>query len=416
MPEGVNAVSELEANAWLSRYDRQSAIAFVTGAAAGAALREGLSEWLPEIEIRRGGGIREAITVQGAAPSPDILIVDVEEEDDPLGALDALSAVVTPDTAVLVVGNACRPKGSATHDLALYRKVTRDLGVAEYVPEPLTPELVRHHFGPLVRGQAPSGDRSRGGRLIAVTGVRGGVGASVIAASLAWYCGEARRHTVLLDADLIRGTASLLLDSQPGDGLRLALKDPERIDALLAERAAMPVAERLHVLAAKQRPEEAIQYAAGACERLLVALRQRYGVIIADVPWSADPFCRELFEAATHRILVLTPTLPSARDGQILRSLACKDGRQPPTTVVLNRVAMPGGLKRSQVEEVLGQPVQITLPDLPQQISNFVTLGEPANVPAFRNGIAALAGQVGVLRQNVKDASPKRSWRLFKRS
>ena len=415
MPEGLNTFNDPDSSPPLSRYERQSAVAYVTNAAAGAALREGLAEWLPEIEVRRGNGIREAIVVHKSAPSPDILIVDVDQEEDPLAALDNLSSVVTPDTDVLVVGNACRTKDRSTHDLALYRKITRDLGVAEYLPEPLTPELVRHHFGPLVRGHAFPGERNRGGRLIVVTGVRGGVGASVIAASLAWHCSEARRHTVLLDGDIVRGTAALLLDAAPGEGLRLALKDPERIDALLAERAATPAGERLHVLAARQHPGEAPRYAPGGCERLLAALRQRYGFIIADVPWTGDPFCRDLFDAAHHRVLVLTPTLPAARDGQALRSLTGANGRPTPTTLVLNRVNMPGGLKRAQLESALGHPIQVALPDLPHQIGNFVTLGEPTKVSSFENGIAAIAGQVGVIRQESAAKPGRQPWRLFGR-
>ena len=57
------------------------------------------------------------------------------------------------------------------------------------------------------------------------------------------------RHTVILDPDLHLGDVSFLLNIKPGLGLRMALAAPERIDALLAERAAQPVAGRLHMLA-----------------------------------------------------------------------------------------------------------------------------------------------------------------------
>ena len=41
-----------------------------------------------------------------------------------------------------------------------------------------------------------------GGRAIAITGVRGGVGATTIAVNLSWHFGVGmRRHTVLLDPD-----------------------------------------------------------------------------------------------------------------------------------------------------------------------------------------------------------------------
>ena len=89
-----------------------------------------------------------------------------------------------------------------------------------------------------------------GGRAIAITGVRGGVGATTIAVNLAWHFGVTmRRHTVLLDPDTHLGATAFLLNIQPGPGLRMALEAPDRIDSLLAERAAIPAADRLHVLA-----------------------------------------------------------------------------------------------------------------------------------------------------------------------
>ena len=96
-----------------------------------------------------------------------------------------------------------------------------------------------------------------GGRVVTVTGARGGTGASTIAANLAWHFGvEARRHTVLLDADLHRGTAAMLLGAKIGPGLRTVLEAPDRIDELFVERAAQPVSKRLHVLAGEEKLTE----------------------------------------------------------------------------------------------------------------------------------------------------------------
>jgi pilus assembly protein CpaE len=223
----------------------------------------------------------------------------------------------------------------------------------------------------------------------------------VIAASLAWHFGvTARRHTMLLDADLHRGTAAMLLDIDPGEGLRIALETPERIDALLAERVAHPVADRLHVLSTIEPMTREIDYAPGAADSLLAALCRRYNCVIADVPWLADPFCRDLRLGSNHRILVLTPTLPAIRD--TLRMLAehGRDTSKQFTVIVLNRVGMPGALKRAQVQTALRVPVDIVVPDLPRQVSAAVTLGEPAamRIGAFRTAIVELARQVGPLR------------------
>jgi pilus assembly protein CpaE len=387
------ARAEPPAPAMQLRHDRPSAIAFALDVATEAALRDGLSEVLPEGLDSRRGGIGAAVAALQKSPSPQVLIIDIGAEENPLAALAELAMCVEPDTCVLVVGK--------THDLGLYRDLTRGLGVGEYLVKPITRDLVARHFAPLVRGQWPETGRQTGGRLITVTGARGGVGASVVAASLAWHFGvKARRHTMLLDADLYHGTAALLLDIDPGEGLRMAIETPERIDALLAERAAHPVADRLHVLSTLEMLSREIHYAPGAAEHLLEALFRRYNTVVGDVPWLPETFCRDLQRLTQQRIVVLTPALPAVRDA--VRMLAAPGPNAPrvSTTVVLNRAGMPGGLKRAQVQEALRVPLDLVIPDLPRQVSAAVTLGEPAAMRAgpFRHAIAELARQVGAAR------------------
>ena len=331
-------------------------------------------------------------------------------EDNPTAALGQLSTVVEPDTCVLVLGE--------TNDLALYREITRVLGAAEYLPRPLTRDLIERHFGPIVRGQAPDADMTGNAPLVTVTGVRGGVGASVIAVAMARHLADvARRHTVLLDADLMRGTAALLLDVEAGEGLRTALESPERIDALLAERAARPVTDRLQVLAARDTADRSPDYAPGACEHLMAALRRRYNVVLADTPWTPDPFCRDLLTAARHRVLVLTPTLPSVRDAQRLLALPGPGPARVPATLILNRATMQGGLKRAQVEEALHLPIDVSIPDLPRQITQAITLGQPARSAPFHNAIAAVVAHIGMLQApgSSAAAAAARGWRWLRR-
>ncbi|MGE6036621.1 AAA family ATPase, partial [Klebsiella pneumoniae] len=62
------------------------------------------------------------------------------------------------------------------------------------------------------------------GRVIAVVGAKGGVGASTIATSLAWLMSEReKRATALLDLDVHFGTGALALDLEPGRGLTDAI-------------------------------------------------------------------------------------------------------------------------------------------------------------------------------------------------
>ena len=73
---------------------------------------------------------------------------------------------------------------------------------------------------------------------IAVIGTRGGVGATSVAANLAWLLAEETKlKTALIDLDLWFGTVALSLDIEPTRGLREALENPARIDSLFVSSA-----------------------------------------------------------------------------------------------------------------------------------------------------------------------------------
>jgi pilus assembly protein CpaE len=403
MPDGSMAPVSLttaEADA-TPRQDRPNVLAFVEDNASEVVVREGLPDLLHSLEVRRGN-VRTAVTALQKMPSPRVLIVDVSNEEQPLRALADLSDVVEPDVCVLVIGE--------LKDMEFYRAVTRNMGAMEYLAKPLSRDVVGRHFGPIIRGQAPASEAVTAGRLVTVTGVRGGVGASTVAAGLAWHSGATmRRHTVLLDADLHQGTAALLLDVEPDPGLCNALESPERIDTLLAERTALPAAERLHVLASQSNLAHDLVCAPGAATTLLDTLRRRFNAIVADVPFAPAPLQRELLQSAQQHVLVMMPTLACVRDTIRLLELTGSTSRAQRAVVLLNRAGMPGGLTRRQVEDALNMKVDVAIPDLPRQVNGATLMGEPAaGRGGFRAGILELARETGLFRMNEPDAAPPR--------
>lgn len=369
------------------RHDRRHLIAFVTDADSERVLRASLSDMLPEPPDIRRGGIRAAHAAMLKATSPRILIVDISGEEQGLKALADLATVVEPDVCVLVIGE--------VDGMEFYREITRGLGAADYLTKPLARDLVSRHFGSFVLGRARSSSTALGGRVLAITGVRGGCGASSIAANLAWHFGVTlRHHTVLVDPDLYRGNAAFLLNVHSGDGLVAALELPLRIDTLLAERAAQPAAERLHVLAGEAPVATLPAYASGGAEVLIEALRKRYNFIVLDVPFAPVPLYHDLINLAHQRVLVMEPSLVSLRD--VLRLTAVAPSQATPPLIVLNRLGVPGGLTRRQVEEGLKRKVDVVLPDLPKQLRGSANLGEPAIVTntAYRKVITEMARSV----------------------
>ena len=377
-----------------ARPDRPALVGFIADTKSEEAIREGLHDLATdEIDLRRGG-IRAAIAAMQRQATPKVLIVDVSGEERPLSALGDLANTVEPDVCVLVIGE--------IDHVDFYREVTRSMGASEYLAKPLTRDAVTRHFGGFLSGQIRSGqDVALGGRAVSVTGVRGGVGATTIAVNLAWNLGVTmHRHTVLVDPDIHLGAAAFLLNVQPGLGLRMALEMPERIDALLAERAAQPAAERLHILASEEKPSIIANHAPGAAATLVEALRRRYNFIIADVPFAPVTLYHDMLDLVDQRVLVMEPTLASVRDTVRLLTLPKGPRQDQRAVIVLNRVGLPGGLTRRQIEDALKMKVDVAIPDQPRQVGNAATLGEAAmkSSAGVRVGIQELSRQVAGVR------------------
>jgi pilus assembly protein CpaE len=386
MPPDV-PLSDLPSDQAPARPNRPDLVAFVADAETENVLRDGLSDAAPRgIEFHRAN-IRGAIATLREHPTPRVLIVDVSGEERPLTAMDSLSEVVEPDVHVLLVGE--------FNDVNFYRHATRGLGVMEYLYKPLTRDMVARHFVPVILNNSRRADTTQGGRVVTITGVRGGVGASTIAANLGWHLGSrASRHTVLMDADLYRGDCALLLNTKSGSGLRIALETPQRIDELFIERSAQPFHDRLHVLSSEENMAERISYEPGAAGRLIECLRRRYNFVIVDLPFSGLELHRDLLMLGHQRILVLDPTLAAVRD--TLRMLALPSGPQQVHRglIVLNRASRRGGLTRHQVEDALKMAVDVVIPDLPKLVGPAASMGEPAALNGrFHRGIVALAAQ-----------------------
>ena len=176
--------------------------------------------------------------------SPDLLIVDLSGIDLPIGAMESLSQVCEPSVTVVAIGD--------RNDVALYRNL-RALGVAEYLFKPLPADQVEAMFGRAMGAAASGQATGRQGKLIAVTGARGGVGTTTVAVNLASYLADiGRRRIALVDLDLHTGTVALHLNLKPGRGLREAIESPDRVDGLFLERAMQPASDRLDVLAAEE--------------------------------------------------------------------------------------------------------------------------------------------------------------------
>jgi pilus assembly protein CpaE len=145
------------------------------------------------------GGIAKAIEYLSEQRSPHTLIVDISGIDLPLSQIQILADVCEPGTTVIAIGD--------HNDVGLYRDLV-EAGVSNYIVKPLTRELLTKALAP----KANSGEVGRAvlklGKMVSFIGARGGVGATTLAANLAWHLANRQsRRVALVDLTCRMATA-----------------------------------------------------------------------------------------------------------------------------------------------------------------------------------------------------------------
>src|SRR5882762_11309523 len=153
---------------------RNRIVCFVNDELSAAALRKGLEG--SNLSIRRGT-IRNAIRMLETDSELFALVVDISGIDDPFIELTRLASVCPPDVRVALIGE--------SREITFYRELL-EIGVSEYLPRPLTRDMVLDQLRPKLLGDvAPGATTDRGGHVISICGAQGGAGATSIAINLA---------------------------------------------------------------------------------------------------------------------------------------------------------------------------------------------------------------------------------------
>ena len=339
----------------------------------------------------RKGTIKDARAHVVANGSPQLLVVDIQDHELPVTAVDELAEVCEPGVKVVVIGERA--------DIGLFRDLMR-IGVSDYIAQPVTPDHLQRAIQTALTGESPQ--RQRTGKVVAVAGARGGSGVSTLTASVGWWLAhELTRRVALIDLDLHTGCLDVLLGTGRARGLREALESEHEIDDVFLDRALATAGERLYLLGAQEPLDEALNAAPGGLDRLLTALCHRFHFVILDVPRQPGPLAARALARADIRLVVADPSLPALRDQARLGQLLDQTGSEGKRTLRVLNHRLPdtrGQVPRADAERKLAQTFDHELP-YDRAAAAAEAAGEPL---AHRGGASAAA-----LRALAEDVSGK---------
>ncbi|MEU9081038.1 AAA family ATPase [Streptomyces sp. NPDC048357] len=267
---------------------------------------------------------------------------------------------------------------------------------------------VRRHLG---KGSAADVFTGPGGRVVTVTGAKGGVGATFTAVQFALAAAASGRRTALVDMDLQAGDVGSYLDVQ----FRRSIADLAGIqdisprvlqDAVYDDRTGLAL---LLAPADGERGEEVDDRAA---RHIVGALRSRYELVVIDCGTQVTGANAAAVEMADVAVLVTTPDVVAVRAAKRMVRMweRLQVRKAEDTAMVVNRWSKHTEIQPALIEKITKTratrtPVPAAFKEL-QAVVDAGRVQDLDNRSTVKQALWTLAGELGLLSVPDTAAAP----------
>jgi pilus assembly protein CpaE len=285
-----------------------------------------------------------------AAPSarqPDVVVLDVRGTNELPPVIQALRRQ-HPETGIVIVTTSLEPS---------FLLEAMRAGVNELVCDPVTQADLEKAIHRVVRQRTVSA-----GRVFAIIGAKGGVGATTVAVNTASALGSAAKpdRALLMDLHQAGGDASVFLGVEPRFSILDALENLHRLDLVFLKSLVTQVAPHVDLLASSERSVSG-HVDASTISTVIDAVASVYRFTVLDVP-RADTTVLDALDRVHTIVIVTNQELATIKStSRLTASLRQRYGREK-VSVVLSRSDRRADIGHADVERVLGVPIVHTFP------------------------------------------------------
>ena len=350
-------------------------------------LRSRLDQSDAEVEVAFVAESTQEMVSSVLAHQPAIAFVHDQLGPGPVMQIVRDLTLRTPALAVLVV---------TTSDTAEVFAAALNAGARGVLTHPFGLEDLDHRLSSMLEwnqtvrsaladSHSGSNGHSRGGRVIAAAGAKGGVGTTVVASHLAWDAARSdpNMRVCLVDLDVESGDVPSYLDV----GHRVSIADLAKISEDLTARAVADTvvahSSGLHLLLTPTEIRDTEYITPEAVRRIIAQLRTLYHLVVVDVGSAITTTQAAAVESADLTLQLVTADVPALRAArrQVVAWESLGVVGADRVHVVVNRFVRRSEIQQDTIDMLtLGQRSQILIPDLERGLERAANSRTPAEV------------------------------------
>ncbi|HEV2931154.1 MAG TPA: cellulose synthase operon protein YhjQ/BcsQ [Propionibacteriaceae bacterium] len=350
-------------------------------------LRSRLDQSDAEVEVAFVAESTQEMVSSILAHSPSIAFVHDQLGPGPVMQIVRDLTLRNPALAVLVV---------TTSDTAEVFAGALNAGARGVLTHPFGLEDLDHRLSSMLEwnqtvrtaladSQSGSNGHSRGGRVIAAAGAKGGVGTTVVASHLAWDAARSdpNMRVCLVDLDVESGDVPSYLDVSH----RVSIADLAKISEDLTARAVADTvvahSSGLHLLLTPTEIRDTEYVTPEAVRRIIAQLRTLYHLVVVDVGSAITTTQAAAVESADLTLQLVTADVPALRAArrQVVAWESLGVVGADRVHVVVNRFVRHSEIQQDTIDMLtLGQRSQILIPDLERGLERAGNSRTPAEV------------------------------------
>jgi pilus assembly protein CpaE len=367
-------------------------------------------EGIPQVQLVGQAQNHEEVLGQPQGPVADLVMVYMNGGDSLPEWLETLTSGL-PQTAVLLC---CRKI-----DQEFLLKAMR-LGVREVVPLPIHQEELEATFDRVRTSRRRLSEATgAGGKILTITGNKGGVGATTVAVNLAVALARSQPGKVLL-MDLGRPYPDVgnFLDRDSMYTLFDLIQNQANLDQSFLEKIIQPYDKNLALIHGISDFNDQDNIHLEGLKKVFTILKAHFRWVIVDLSHWLDDLFLQVVQDSDLVLMLVELTVPDLRNlGHLWTMLRNWIPVQEKVKLVVNRHDRSSGLTLGNLEQVLKQKTYYSLPSDYANVSEAINRGMPlANVATKSRLWTSLEGlaqqllgqlQTGEEREN---GSRKRFW------